>query len=47
MVLGEEGALAMIEHAGDAACLLIVARGDSLVTVRSENWEERINGLGN
>ena len=47
MVLGEEAAIEMIEHAGDAACLLIVARGDSLVTVRSENWEERINGLGN
>lgn len=46
MVLGEEGALAMIERAGDAACLLIVARGDSLVTVCSPNWEERINGLG-
>ena len=47
MVLGEEEAIEMIERAGDAACLLIVARGDSLVTVRSENWEERINGLGN
>ena len=44
MVLGEEGALAMIERAGDAACLLIVARGDSLVTVCSPNWKERISG---
>lgn len=42
MVLGEEGALAMIERAGDAACLLIVAQGDSLVTVPSPNWQETL-----
>lgn len=45
MVLGKEEALAMIEQARDAACLLIVAQGDSLVTVVSERWKERINGL--
>ena len=45
MVLGKEEALAMIEQARDAACLLIVAQGDSLVTVVSEKWKERINGL--
>lgn len=46
MVLGEEGALEMMERAGDAACLLIVAQGDSLVTVCSPMWEKRIRGLG-
>lgn len=45
MVLGQKEALAMIEQARDAACLLIVAQGDSLVTVVSERWKERINGL--
>ena len=45
MVLGQKEALAMIEQARDAACLLIVAQGDSLVTVVSEKWKERINGL--
>ncbi len=42
MVLGETEALRMIEHAGDAACYLIVAKNDSLTTVTSPNWEEMI-----
>lgn len=42
MVLGETEALQMIEHAGDAACYLIVAKNDSLTTVTSPNWEEMI-----
>lgn len=46
MVLGKDEALAMIERAGDAACLLIVAQGDSLTTVSSPMWEKRIRGLG-
>ena len=42
MVLGEEKALNMIARAEDAACYLIVAQNDSLVTVTSPNWEEII-----
>ena len=42
MVLGEEKALDMIARAEDAACYLIVAQNDSLVTVTSPNWEEII-----
>lgn len=42
MVLGETEALRMIEHAGDAACYLIVAKNDSLTTVTSPKWEEMI-----
>ncbi len=42
MVLGETEALRMIEHAGDAACYLIVAKNDSLETVTSPKWEEMI-----
>ena len=40
MVLGEEGAIDMIERAGDAACYLIVARNDSLSVVQSSRWKE-------
>lgn len=40
MVLGAEGALEMIERAGDAACYLIVAENDSLTVQKSPNWEE-------
>lgn len=42
MVLGEEGAIDMIERAGDAACYLIVARNDSLSVVQSRKWKEFI-----
>jgi len=42
MVLGAEDGLEMIERAGDAACYFIVAQNDSLITVSSPNWEERI-----
>ena len=45
MVLGEEAAIEMIEHAGDAACLLIVAKGDSLTTIPSSKWKEMTNDL--
>lgn len=40
MVLGAEGALAMIDRAGDAACYLIVAKNDSLQVVQSAKWAE-------
>ncbi len=39
MVLGEKEALALMDRCGDAACYLIVARGDTMVTVRSDRWE--------
>ena len=42
MVLGETEALEMIARAGDAACYLLVAKNDSLVTVCSPNWAEMI-----
>ena len=42
MVLGAEEALDMIARAGDAACYLIVAQNDSLVTLISPNWESAI-----
>ena len=42
MVLGEEGAIDMIERAGDAACYLIVAQHDSLTVVQSSRWQEFI-----
>ena len=42
MVLGEEEALAMIDRAGNAACYLLVAQGDSLVAVTSQNWAEML-----
>lgn len=42
MVLGENEALEMIDRAGDAACYLLVAKNDSLVTVCSPNWAEMI-----
>ena len=42
MVLGEEESLAMIERAKDAACYLLVAKGDSLVAVKSQNWAEML-----
>jgi len=42
MVLGAEDALAMIDRAGDAACYLIVAQNDSLITLTSPNWSEFI-----
>lgn len=42
MVLGENEALEMIDRAGDAACYLLVAKNDSLVTVCSQNWAEMI-----
>lgn len=38
MVLGADDALDMIARAGDAACYLIVAQGDSLVALPSDNW---------
>ena len=38
MVLGVDEALNMIARAGDAACYLIVAQGDSLVALPSDNW---------
>lgn len=40
MVLGTEEALAMIERADDAACLLIVRENDDLKVVTSLKWEE-------
>ena len=42
MVLGAEKALDMIARAEDAACYLIVAQNDSLVTVTSPNWTKMI-----
>ena len=42
MVLGEEEALAMIDRAKDAACYLLVAKGDSLVAVPSQNWTKTL-----
>lgn len=39
MVLGEEEALSLIDRCGNAACYLIVARGDTMATVLSDNWE--------
>ena len=42
MVLGESEALEMIARAQDAACYLIVAKNDSLVTVTSPNWTDFI-----
>ncbi len=42
MVLGESEALEMIAQAQDAACYLIVAKNDSLVTVTSPNWTDFI-----
>ena len=38
MVLGVDEALDMIARAGDAACYLIVAQGDSLIALPSDNW---------
>ena len=38
MVLGAEDALAMIERSQDAACYLIVAKGDSLHVITSSRW---------
>ena len=42
MVLGETDALEMIARAQNAACYLIVAKNDSLVTVTSPNWTDFI-----
>lgn len=42
MVLGEEGALDLILRAEDAACYLIVARGDSTEVITSHNWENHL-----
>ena len=42
MVLGEQAALQMIDKAGDAACYLIIAQGDSMVVTTSNNWKETI-----
>lgn len=42
MVLGAEEGMDMIARAGDAACYFIVAQNDSLITISSPNWEERI-----
>ena len=42
MVVGETQALLLIEKAGDAACYLIVAEGDSMVVMTSPNWKESI-----
>jgi len=42
MVLSETEALDMIARAGDAACYLLVAKNDSLVTVCSPNWAETL-----
>ena len=39
MVLGEAEALKMIEQTDDAACYLIVASGDSLQIIVSNNWK--------
>lgn len=44
MVQGAERALDMIERAGDAACYLIVAQGDSTTVVTSPNWLRTIQG---
>ena len=38
MVLGADDALDMIARAGNAACYLLVAQGDSLVALPSDNW---------
>ena len=40
MVLGEKETLEMIEKSADAACYLIVAKGDSLHVVTSSRWEQ-------
>ena len=40
MVLGEKEALKMIECIPDAACYLIVAKGDSLQVITSSRWLE-------
>ena len=40
MVLGADEAIQMMEQAGDAACYLIVAQADSLITRTSPNWKE-------
>ena len=45
MVLGEEDALDMIERAEDAACLLIVAKNDSLDIITSPKWEKMIKNM--
>lgn len=42
MVLGAEDAMDMIRRAEDAACYLIVAQNDSLVVIKSPNWEEKL-----
>ena len=42
MVLSETDALEMIARAQNAACYLIVAKNDSLVTVTSPNWTDFI-----
>ena len=40
MVLGADKALEMMDKAQDAACYLLVAQNDSLVTITSQKWEE-------
>ena len=40
MVVGETEALKMIEKSADAACYLIVAKGDSLHVVTSSRWAQ-------
>lgn len=40
MVLGADKALEMIDKAQDAACYLIVAQNDSLVTISSPKWAD-------
>ena len=42
MVLGAEEALQMMERAEDAACYLIVAQNDSLMTLTSPKWKKMI-----
>ena len=42
MVMGEKDALDMIDRAGDAACYLIVAQGDSMIVTTSPNWNKYI-----
>ena len=42
MVLGAEDAMDMIARAEDAACYLIVAQNDSLVVIKSPNWDEKL-----
>ena len=42
MVLGAEDAMDMIRRAEDAACYLIVAQNDSLVVIKSPNWDEKL-----